>query len=230
MTEFLNPYLTTQLPSLGLDYETYGPYVTGVVDDVTKEVDTEALKDIIELLRASSEHDEDEQDENVWMEFENVIIEKSLEEKNKIEEEKAVEEQELAMKMQNVSLSEKAETLARREEEVNSTLRGNEMSEERRKLLERYAYENEEEVDESDEVNASLNNDAKKGDAVVIQEQKLDNRAVAKQTVLEKNQKIRKEYNESKKASKEASVRGKTERNQRKEERRKRAQKGERRR
>ena len=42
--------------------------------------------------------------------------------------------------------------------------------------------------------------------------------------------KIRKEYNESKKASKEASVRGKTERNQRKEERRKRAQKGERRR
>eukprot|EP00339_Tiarina_fusa_P024084 CAMPEP_0117047900 /NCGR_PEP_ID=MMETSP0472-20121206/33087_1 /TAXON_ID=693140 ORGANISM="Tiarina fusus, Strain LIS" /NCGR_SAMPLE_ID=MMETSP0472 /ASSEMBLY_ACC=CAM_ASM_000603 /LENGTH=157 /DNA_ID=CAMNT_0004760745 /DNA_START=179 /DNA_END=648 /DNA_ORIENTATION=- len=55
--------LTDRLPSLGLDYETYGPYVWGVVDNT----DEDELSEVMQLLQASSEDYAD--DEDKWTEL-----------------------------------------------------------------------------------------------------------------------------------------------------------------
>ncbi|KAL7533325.1 hypothetical protein ACHAWF_004456 [Thalassiosira exigua] len=57
---YLDSYLSKVLPALGLDAETYAPYVTGYAND-NDDDDGESLDDLIELLRASSEsHGEDD--------------------------------------------------------------------------------------------------------------------------------------------------------------------------
>ncbi|EJK54320.1 hypothetical protein THAOC_26064, partial [Thalassiosira oceanica] len=61
MPHHLDRYLETALPALGLDAETYGPYLTG-----SDEGDVE-LDDIIELFQASSESHSD--DDEAWTKF-----------------------------------------------------------------------------------------------------------------------------------------------------------------
>ena len=67
---YLTAYLTKALPDRGLDYETYGPYVTGFADN--DDDDETSLDDLIELLQASSETHGD--DEASWSNFRNEII------------------------------------------------------------------------------------------------------------------------------------------------------------
>lgn len=67
---YLDEYLSEILPKLGLDAETYGPYVTGFAND---DDDTdEGMDDLIELLRASSESHGD--DDALWQDFRNEIL------------------------------------------------------------------------------------------------------------------------------------------------------------
>mmetsp|Transcript_23201 Transcript_23201/g.54719 ORF Transcript_23201/g.54719 Transcript_23201/m.54719 type:complete len:208 (-) Transcript_23201:2287-2910(-) len=66
MPHHLDRYLETALPALGLDAETYGPYLTG-----SDEGDVE-LDDIIELFQASSESHSD--DDEAWTKFKHDII------------------------------------------------------------------------------------------------------------------------------------------------------------
>ena len=90
---YLSPYLEHFLPSMGLDRETYAPYVIGlyVVDDNddnnnnnndNEEEETEALNEIIDLLQSSSDpppttktnvnensNDDDDNEEELWNNF-----------------------------------------------------------------------------------------------------------------------------------------------------------------
>mmetsp|Transcript_3370 Transcript_3370/g.4878 ORF Transcript_3370/g.4878 Transcript_3370/m.4878 type:complete len:83 (-) Transcript_3370:818-1066(-) len=62
---FLSEFLESRLPELGLDFETYGPYVMGVVgSDGEDDQDEGSLDDILELLKASSETRSD--DDDAW--------------------------------------------------------------------------------------------------------------------------------------------------------------------
>ena len=67
---YLTPYLSKALPDRGLDYETYGPYVTGFADN--DDDDETSFDDLIELLQASSETHGD--DEASWSTFRNEVI------------------------------------------------------------------------------------------------------------------------------------------------------------
>jgi hypothetical protein len=57
----LEPFLTKRLTELGLDYETYGPYVLPFLTDF-EHADEDEWESVMELLQASSEtHSDDEQ-------------------------------------------------------------------------------------------------------------------------------------------------------------------------
>jgi hypothetical protein len=67
---YLDDWLSETLPRLGLDAETYGPYVTGYANE---DEDTEdGMDDLIELLRASSETHGD--DDSSWQEFRSEML------------------------------------------------------------------------------------------------------------------------------------------------------------
>ena len=218
---FLSPYLSNHLPTIGLDYDTYGPYVTGLVDSDDAKLDSDGFDDVIELLRASSETHADEDFDSVWEDLKIQIENLCLQESNRKEEERSKEleeRQRLAAENSN-QLSQQAEEAARKEKQTQTSSDRNQARSAddvaRRKLLERYAYENEDEDSQGEDEE---------------DEPFLDNRAVAKQAELEKHRKLRKDFEASKKASKEASAKGKVEKSLAKEERKKRASKGERRR
>ena len=59
---YLTSYLTKILQELGLDYDIYGPYVTGFAHN--EEEDESSLDDLIDLLLAYSETQGD--DEESW--------------------------------------------------------------------------------------------------------------------------------------------------------------------
>lgn len=66
---YLDSYLAEILPALGLDADTYAPYVTADNDD---DDDGDSFDDIIELLKASSEtHSEDD---DAWENFRKEVI------------------------------------------------------------------------------------------------------------------------------------------------------------
>lgn len=71
----LTPFLSERFPQLGLDFETYGPYVTGALD--VNEDDDDALEGIMDLLRSSSESHCD--DDAVWTELRVEIERRSAE-------------------------------------------------------------------------------------------------------------------------------------------------------
>jgi hypothetical protein len=68
---YLDSFLQERLPALGLDYETYGSYVRGLVDEddgdtnADVESDNTTWDEIMDLLQASSETHCD--DSEVWI-------------------------------------------------------------------------------------------------------------------------------------------------------------------
>ena len=77
-THYLTPYLTSFLPTVGIDPETYIPYITGFSkdndehDNGDNNDDLEALDELMELLQASSESHSD--DESVWKKLRGEIL------------------------------------------------------------------------------------------------------------------------------------------------------------
>ena len=71
---YLDEYLCEVLPKLGLDAETYGPYVTGYANE---EESDDGMDDLIELLRASSETHGD--DDASWQAFRDEILRRKKE-------------------------------------------------------------------------------------------------------------------------------------------------------
>jgi hypothetical protein len=75
---YLESFLSVQLPKLGLDYDTYGPYVVGVFhvgesSNTDAAFDEEELDSVLELLRASSD---DHHDDVAWEQLKRDIIAK----------------------------------------------------------------------------------------------------------------------------------------------------------
>ena len=218
---YLTPYLQTFFSTHGLDFEAYGPYVTGTItedDNLTREEVDEQLDDLIQLLQASSEtHEEDDHAWNV--EFRNGVLDlhsKFLEDQQK----RVADENSGGLSSGGTDLVKLAEQIAIQEAPKKNTSTDTEADLAKKMLLERYAYEESDDEDDADQ-DGDNNGD---GDGPI------DNRAVAKQMNLEKNQKLRKEAEGNKKMSKEAYAQGKIEKSMAKEERRKRANKGERKR
>ena len=71
-SHYLDSYLSQALPSLGLDFDTYAPYVTGYANDDDDGDDETTLDDLIELLRASSESHGD--DDEAWCTFREEVV------------------------------------------------------------------------------------------------------------------------------------------------------------
>ena len=78
---YLTSYMTKILPELGLDYDTYGPYVTGFANN--EEEDESSLDDLIELLQASSETQGDDEESLVFFRKE-LITRRKQNEKNEL--------------------------------------------------------------------------------------------------------------------------------------------------
>lgn len=72
---YLSSYLHDRLPALGLDYSTYGSYLIGLVDNNNDNDDGENddhWNDVLELLAASSESHAD--DTHVWIDLKQELV------------------------------------------------------------------------------------------------------------------------------------------------------------
>lgn len=81
---YLNSYLSTALPELGLDPETYGPYVTGLfsldAEEYVQDIDEEEMMQMLELLQSSSETHSDieinDDEDNEWSRFRKELMQR----------------------------------------------------------------------------------------------------------------------------------------------------------
>jgi hypothetical protein len=146
---YLESFLSVQLPKLGLDYDTYGPYVVGVFNDEssTDALDENELDQVMELLRASS--DDESHSSNVWDQFKRDIIAKHEEYTRELQKVQEKQRQEAQLREQE-QLRHDIE-IAKTTQPVNKK-HGTEMDEQKRALVERFAYEElpEEEEEESE--------------------------------------------------------------------------------
>ena len=205
---YLEAFLAEALPKLGLDQETYGPYVTGADEE------DDDLDDIIELLRASSESHSD--DDESWAAFKLQIVKRRREYMLKEKEKKETMALD-ALNLQKESLQREIEIAQSNALEVEQRLEAKKaegISAEKLALMDQYGYEveGEENVDGDDNGGASNRDHA------------------AKQHVLENAKKTRSQYQQTKKDARAETKQAKADKNAKKEERRKRATKGERKR
>ncbi|KAL3775907.1 hypothetical protein ACHAWO_012554 [Cyclotella atomus] len=215
---YLDEYLSEILPKLGLDAETYGPYVTGFAND---DDDTdEGMDDLIELLRASSESHGD--DDALWQDFRNEILRRRkefLDGEDTIKEQRAAQlQQEQSTSLQKeIELAQKnqLELAARKQHELESKKVEN-MSADRIALMAKFGYENDEDSD-----NAEEEEDDKP---------KTNREVAAEQNHLKNSRDLRSAAVQTKKDARAETKKAKELQAAKKEERRKRATKGERKR
>lgn len=232
---YLLPYLQEKLPNLGLDLETYGPYVTGIFptsstldDDDHEHNDTdESLVEIVELLQASSETHSD--DDGIWETFKADI--KDIQQRHFEHAEKTRTEQaDLAREADAKRLQKEIEEAKKSEEDRIRQKMENQSNDEtmdaaKRALIEQYSYDYTQDGDGNaigggDDDDTAANN----GGGVSS-----SNREHAAHTMREKTAKMKKSNNQvSKKDAREETKKAKEDKKNKKEERRKRAVKGER--
>jgi hypothetical protein len=220
----LSHFLSERLPLLGLDYETYGPYVEALFTlndrDLSSEhqdiVDDEEWDSVMQLLQASSESHSD-QDE-VWETLRRDIRAAWQEEWHHRQALEAQRRHE-----QHVQLE---ETIAREKEEARQIAEHKQQQQQQQQkseaphadtkhaILSRFAYEH----DGSDD------------DEAPESETFVSNQQVAAQAAQERTQALKKVSVTTKKEEQQKTAQAKQDKVQAKEERRKRATKGERRR
>lgn len=234
----LESYLNDILPKIGLDAETYAPYITGVLrGEDEEEEEEEELDGVIELLQASSESHCDE--ENIWVELKAAIKKKHdefkrdvrLKKKKKDEirqkeaEAKIQSELKLAMQSQEQLLKQKVEN-ERKEKEMDPA---------KRALLAQYAYDESELYDCNGNLITESKTDldpSKKQNKVNASttSNESENNVVTKKVNKENARQARSTQIQTKKSEREKTKNAKQDKLKQKEERRKRTQKGERRR
>jgi hypothetical protein len=210
---FLAPLLSERLAALGLDAETYGPYLTGLLPGDAEEnegAEEDEWNGVLELLQASSETHSDDID--AWQDLKKELLEKHEEYKAHLKKVKAEEEakrQEAARKAV-VSIPDDGEGPAKKE----TTNKSSALDDQAKKdLLARYAYEQEGDEEELGD-----------GDAPV------SNKEAAKQADLEKARELRSKKTQTKREEQQKTKEAKLEKIKLKEERRKRTTRGERKR
>lgn len=212
---YLTDFLNQRLPELGLDFETYGSYVIGLVNDDEEDADWDG---IMELLQASSET----QSENniVWVELKKEIL--KLQQENKDAQVKREEElkqerinEEQKRLQGEIELAKQAELEGQKKEELKP-----EFDEAKRSLVERYAYDESEQYDKDGNLIGTSN----------FGETAVNNKDVAMQTRQEKSKEIKSNQKSSKREEQAKTAQAKRDKMRQKEERRNRAQRGERKR
>jgi hypothetical protein len=205
----LAPFLTSRLPQLGLDYETYGPYVLPLLAD--EEVDEDEWESVVELLQASSESHGD--DEQAWKDLRVQIEEAWRNHKLALDEQEAEFKQNQATRLQE-------EIEREREIAVEAALMEKDRKEKpavveqdaaRKALVARFAYDI---PDEDDADNEGV----------------LSNKEVAAQAKLEQAQGLRQQKVTTKREEQQKTAKARVDKANAKEERRARATKGERKR
>lgn len=210
----LAPFLETRLPELGLDYELYGAYILPLLSD--EDADEEAWETVIELLRGSSELEETS-DDSVWEKLRNDIQSawKAHCEEKRVREKEFHDHRETEIQQQIERDRRLAKEAAiKQEEERQNDSRLDLDSAAKQALMERFGY------DDDDDARG------KKED----EEQPLTNRQVAKQLDVEKTKAMREHKTATKREEQQKTAQAKQNKIQLKEERRKRATKGERKR
>ena len=151
---YLDQYLQTALPALGLDDETYGPYLTG-----SDEGDTLELDDIIELFKASSESHSD--DEEAWTKFKHDIISKrkeflSAESERKEQEASDIQKKKAEELRKEIDASQQnaIESEARKIQQIQAAKLEN-MAAEKAALMAKFGYEDDGEEKETQEVSTN---------------------------------------------------------------------------
>jgi hypothetical protein len=202
----LTPYLSKRLPELGLDADTYCPYLLPLVDND----DQEEWESVLELLQASSETHQEETDcwsdlrtelENIWKDH----LEQKDQQGKILLEEQAMEQQVHLEKERQLALA------AAEEQKHNEKAPSNNVDDAvKQAMIQRFAYEDDEEDEE--EMGVETNRDTAA-------------QASAAQTQDMRSQKVSTKKDEQAK-TKEAKM----DKVRSKEDRRKRAVKGERKR
>ena len=189
--------LESQLTELGLDPETYGPYVIGTEAD--------EVPDVVELLKASSEIDEDNDD--LWEQFTQDIL-KSLQLDERYLEEQKQEKKKQAQQLAQ-ERAEKNKAAIKEKQASTANKKSSQVDDETKMaLMQRFGYEMPE--GEEDEV--------------------VTNKQAAATAHMEKAKEMRSKKTQTKKEEQQKTKDQKASKAQLKEERRKRTQKGERKR
>jgi hypothetical protein len=216
---FLASFLEEKLPALGLDAETYGPYLLGLLpmeeaallDDGgrTEGADDDEWHGVLELLQASSESHSD--DMEAWQALKRDLLKRYQELLADARERKAEADARLlgAAKLVVASISDT-------KKEDKSEKKSSAIDEEaKRVMIARYAYEGDEDSEEEEG-----------GDSGNVNA----NKQAAKQATIEGTKDVRKQNVQTKKDEQQKSKQAKQDKIKLKEERRKRATKGERKR
>eukprot|EP00586_Coscinodiscus_wailesii_P011760 CAMPEP_0172515784 /NCGR_PEP_ID=MMETSP1066-20121228/270531_1 /TAXON_ID=671091 /ORGANISM="Coscinodiscus wailesii, Strain CCMP2513" /LENGTH=229 /DNA_ID=CAMNT_0013296961 /DNA_START=55 /DNA_END=744 /DNA_ORIENTATION=- len=229
MTEhYLASYLEETLPSLGLDYETYGPYVTGLfpIDEDGADADDEGIDDIVQLLQSSSETHAD--DDEVWQSLQKEILKRKKEYdylETRRKEDDAISGKKIALEKARQALeSAKIENTQNLEKKQRAAPSGDD-AKRIAALVEQYGYADPDE--DKDESSAKKKKGA--GDETVVN----DNRENARQLEKARTANVRHEASKAhqvKLSAREATKQQKADKIKAKEERRKKASKGERKR
>jgi hypothetical protein len=196
---YLSPFLEKRLPELGLDYETYGPYVMGGMED------EDEMEGVLELLQASSETHGD--DLEAWKALKEEILKLQREQLQKEheafeEEQQRQHEKEKERLKHDIELALHQPPPQAKKKEVDSQTQA---------LVDRFAYEQD-------------------GEETEEEVQVVTNKAAAAQMHVEKVKELSHGHTQSKREAQQETKKAKAEKIQMKEERRKRAQKGERKR
>lgn len=195
--------LEGRLVELGLDVDTYGPYVVGS--------EAEELPDLMELLKASSE--EEELDESVWETFSQDIL-KAIEQDEAFQDEKTNAKKLEAQKIEQERAEKNKAAIAEAEQQQKAAPTKSPQVDDAQKkaLMQRFGYEMPDEDVDDDAAGP------------------VTNKQVAASANVERAQELRSKKTQTKKEEQQKTKEMKSSKAQLKEDRRKRATKGERKR
>ena len=228
-SHYLDSFLQERLPALGLDYDTYGPYVRGLVandiDDSHKrndDNDNDDWDDILELLQESSETHSDDRDAFV------IVLKQQLQEQRAqhwAEVERRTQTQRLEKQAEEQAmLARDIELAVRKEQELMERMKisdkGGVVDDAKRLLVARFEYD-ESEMYEADGNFVKVSAETDSELVVSIKE-------AAAMAHQEKLNQMKSQKTSSKKEEQQKTKQAKLDKIKQKEERRSKAQKGER--
>ena len=231
---YLASFLESTLPSLGLDCDAYGPYLLGLFpreeEDETAELDDDELDNVLELLQGSSEtHAEDKR---AFANLRAELIRRRAQHRRDLKMKLEHDKKEAKRKQEERRRQEIEEAERIEREKIEMKKKAKEQTAEERmlklRLVEQYAYDDTIQYDaDGNPIEPANDENEQDGDTT---ESGNPNRVNAKSATKERHEQMRKECEQSKKAAREDTAKQKIMKAEAKEERRKRATKGERKR
>mmetsp|Transcript_20619 Transcript_20619/g.26579 ORF Transcript_20619/g.26579 Transcript_20619/m.26579 type:complete len:236 (+) Transcript_20619:83-790(+) len=224
----LSDFLRDRLPQVGLDYDTYGPYVLPLLTE--EETDPEEWDSVLELLQASSESHSD--DDQLWIGLRAEIQATWAQHLQKIQFHQMQEKVERAQKMADALAEEKRisaqaalEAAERPQPNAAATAANKEADAAKRALIDRFGYEQ----DPDEEGGGGHGGgDKKKKNSGEDEDQVLTNQQIAAKAHHDSQQELKLHKGQTKKEEQAKTARAKMEKVRGKEDRKKRAVKGER--